>query len=564
MKRIFEEIKERRLWQTLIVYCGGGFGLMQVVDILLNRLGLPASYFTIFLVFLVAGVPGSLIVAWFHGKEGAQRIRKTEVILQLVLLLAALGVSYHFTTAGNFLLHEGPLDDRSIAVLPFVDLSPNKDQEYFSDGLSEELLNLLSRNTGLKVICRTSSFSFKGKNEDVRTISAILGVANIVEGSVQKSGDKLRISVQLIDARDGTNRWSQTFDREMKSIFALEDEIAQTVVGELKATVSLDRQASGSPERNTEAYNLFLLGRYFHQLGGRENIAKSIETLKRALRIDSTDAQAWTELAAAYSSQSDYGYIGTAEGYALAREAVRKAVLLDNTLAVAHGELAWISMAYDWDWPAAETEFRTALSLEPGNVELIRNSATLSAILGKRNDAIGLFRESVSLDPVKFGSQVSFLFYAYQLLSAEKFEDARAECAKALRADSQAVLLHLFSGFAALLEQRFEVAGSDIRMEVDSSYRLWGTILYHTAVGRRDSAESELERFISLYQNEDAYQICEVYAYRGEIGEAFRWMERAYLQRDGGLLLVKSDPFLAKLRSDPRYVLFLRKMNLPV
>jgi len=562
MNNILTEIRSRRLWQTLIVYCGGGFGLMQVVDILLNRFGLSTVYFNIFLVLLIAGIPGSLVIAWFHGKEGAQKIEKLEVILQSLLLAIALLISYRIYASGPT-SPTSLVSEKSVAVLPFVDMSQNRDQEYFSDGLSEELLNLLSKNPNLKVICRTSSFSFRGKDEDVRTIGEKLGVANVVEGSVQKSGNKVRITAELINAIDGTSRWSETFDRTMDDIFKVQDEIAGTVVQELKAAL-LNEQEGGSPApRNMEAYNLFLLGRYFLQRGGEENIARSIDTFKKALSIDSTDAQVWTELAKAYSTQADFGYASTREGYARARATVRKALLLDSRLADAHEVMAWISMAYDWDWPAADTEFRSAISLEPGNAETLRNMATLSAILGKKDNAIDVFKKSIALDPLKFGSQASFFFYVFQLFYMNHLRDAKEACTKALESDSQTVLVHVLRGFVSVLDGRPDAAVSDVANETDPNFRLWGSAILYYARGRKDSADEAIQQYEAKYQNVAAYQVGEVYAYRGEADNAFRWLDRAYMQRDGGLLLMKCDPFLNNIRRDARYSALLSKMKLP-
>ena len=259
----------------------------------------------------------------------------------------------------------------SIAVLPFVNISSDKEQEYFSDGLSEELLNHLAKIPGLRVAARTSSSQFKGKNEDLRTVGEKLNVGAILEGSVRKQGSRVRITAQLIKIGDGFHLWSETYDRELKDVFAVQDEIARSVAGSLKVTL-LGGKTAVPPAQgtNAEAYNAYLQGRYFVERRSKENLEKAIGYYEQAIKLDSGYAPAWSGLAGASSKQAGRGYLPVEEGYRKAREAAERALALDANLAVAHAAVGWIKMGHDWDWAGADASYQRALALEPGNAEL--------------------------------------------------------------------------------------------------------------------------------------------------------------------------------------------------
>ncbi|MDZ4808621.1 MAG: adenylate/guanylate cyclase domain-containing protein, partial [Bacteroidota bacterium] len=261
--------------------------------------------------------------------------------------------------------------DKSIAVLPFVDMSAGKDQEYFSDGLSEELLNLLAKIPELKVIGRTSSFSFKGKNEDLRSIAEKLGVAHLLEGSVRKDGNKIRVTAQLIKAADGSHLWSETYDRDLKGIFKLQDEIAQAVVKQLKLKLLKVPSGTSTASENIEVYNLILQGNYFYDKLDKDNVAKAVDFYNQAIAIDSTDALVWAKLAHAISRQAWQNYIDQNTGYEKARQAALKAISLDSNEVIGQKELAAVKLFHDFDWKGAEEAYQTALSLEPENPDIL-------------------------------------------------------------------------------------------------------------------------------------------------------------------------------------------------
>ena len=321
--------------------------------------------------------------------------------------------------------------ERSIAVLPFVNMSNDKDQEYFSDGLSEELLNLLAKIPELKVIGRTSSFSFKGKNEDLRIIAKKLGVAHLLEGSVRKDGNKIRVTAQLIKATDGSHLWSETYDRDLKEIFKLQDEIAKAVVLQLKIKLL---KAPGSASGNIEAYNLILQGNYFYDKLDKDNVAKAIDFYNRALAIDSTDARALGKLANAISRQAWQNYIDQNTGYEKARQSALKAISLDSNNANGYLELGDVKLYHDFDWKGAEKAYQKALSLEPENAEMIYSNGSFYFATGRWNEAIRTMKKCIELDPLK---PISHLNLGTILTHAGRIEEANTYFEKALELNPQ-------------------------------------------------------------------------------------------------------------------------------
>ena len=472
----------------------------------------------------------------------------------MILFALSYGVSKLITSAKG----GGPeLLNKSIAVLPFVNMSNDKDQEYFSDGLSEELLNLLAKVSELKVIARTSAFSFKGKNEDVRIIAEKLGVDHILEGSVRKSGDKIRITVQLIKASDGSHLWSQTYDRKMDDIFQIQDEIAGAVVKELK--VSLLGAKNISTPQNTEAYNLFLQGNYFASRRGKENFETALQYYKQALEIDSNYAPAWVGVAGVYSSQADYAFIPTTEGYTKARNAVQHALRSDPLLADAYVALSRIYFVYDWDWEAADTSIKKALELDPSNAFGLRLAGRGALALGRLDEAVTLCKQSMLLDPVQVQAHKNLALVFYY---SGRLGEAEQASRKALELNPTYASGYYTLARMQLAQGKAEAALESILKESDESWRSFGLPLVYFKLGRKAESDSSLKELTEKRGEMSAYQIAEAHAFRGEIDFAFKWLERAYEQRDGGLTSTKVDPLLKNLHSDPRWKNFLKKMKL--
>jgi len=449
----------------------------------------------------------------------------------------------------------------SIAVMPFVNMSSDKEQEYFSDGLSEELLNHLVRIPGLRVAARTSSFQFKGKNEDLRTIALKLNVSNILEGSVRKEGQKVRITAQLINADDGFHMWSETYDRDLSDVFEVQEDIARSVANSLKVKLfGATPFASSAATNNLEAYNAYLQGRYFFERRDRESLERALSYYEQAITLDSSYALAWAQIAQVRANQADRGYLPTKEGYEKARTAAEKALALDPNLAEANSAFAWIKATYDWDWAAADAFYQRALALEPGNATVVRAAGGLAASLGRLDEALALHRRAVELDPLSAAARMNLGTYSYY---SGQFDEALAAFRKSLELSPALPAVHHDLGRVYLAEGRPQEALAEIQQEHEPVWRLFGQVLVYHALNKKNEADAALSEFIAKYSDGSAYQVAGAYAFRGQAEKAFKWLDKAYAGRDPGLSDVKVDPLLSNIRSDPRYSAFLKKMGLP-
>jgi len=449
----------------------------------------------------------------------------------------------------------------SIAVLPFADMSAQKDQEYFSDGLAEELLNSLAKVKGLRVVARTSSFQFKGKTEDLRTVGEKLGVSTILEGSVRKQGGRVRITAQLIKAADGFHLWSDTYDRELTDIFAVQAEIARAVASSLEVALIGTPANAPRPARNVDAYNANLQARYFWNLRGRENLEKAATYFEQALKLDPDYAVAWAGLGSVRTSQADAGHLRVDDGYRQARTAVERALTLDPSLAEAHAGMAWIKMTYEWDWASADTSMQRALARDPEGAQTLQRASTLAQQLGRFEEGLQLARRAVSVDPL---SPSSWAGVSQRAMSAGKLDEALAAVTKGLELQPGRPTLHWGRGRLYLAKKEPQEALTDFQQEVEPIWRQTGLALAYHALGRKPQADQALAALIEKFAADAAFQIGQVYAFRGETDRAFEWLERAYTQRDGGLSEMKGDFLLKRLESDPRYIPFLKKMRLPI
>jgi len=450
----------------------------------------------------------------------------------------------------------------SIAVLPFVDLSPNRDQEYFADGLTEELLNVLVKNSRLRVAGRTSSFQFKNKSEDLRAIGKKLNVSTLLEGSVRKAGSRVRITTQLVKVADGFHLWSETYDRELDDIFGVQDDIARSVADALNvALLGGATGASNARSPNAEAYNTYLQGRYFLGLNTKETLEKAIQYFRQALDLDSSYAPAWAGLSQAYAGQAAEGYLSAEAGYQKARKAVERALELDPNLAEAHAALGALQRTYEWDWAEADAEQQRALKLSPGNATVVLGAARMASTLGRLEEAMRLTRRAAELDPLNVTVHYRLARYAFFL---GRLDQAEAAFQKVLELNPEYPGAHQDLGMVYLAQSRTDAALAEMKQEGRSLWERFGlAMLYHT-LGEPKDSEAKLSELIEGYQEVAAYQIAEVYAYRGETDRAFEWLERAYAQKDAGLSQIKGDPLLKSLVGDPRYPAFLKKMRLPL
>ncbi len=507
------------------------------------------------------GVPGEAL-----SSEGSLLRRyglwRLAVLPILAIVAAAAIAGQHFRVARNR-VDDSSIRNTSIAVLPFADISAAKDQEYFSDGLAEQLINDLAKISGLKVVGWSSAFQFKGKNEDLRNVGRKLGAANVLEGSVRREGNHVRITAELIKTDDGFQLWSQTYDREIKDIFSVEDEIALAVTEALQLKLLGGKGqpiASNPRSSNPEAYQAYMQAQYFSGRGqSKEELGKALAYTDKAIKLDERFASAWALRSSVQNEMAEYGLIDPAEGYRKARADAERAIALDPALASAYLALANTQIDYDWDWDAANISLTKAASLEPGNVEVFRLRSHLARILGNLDEATRLYEQVVALDPLRPNSYsgLEYLFYV-----GGRYEDAQAALQNALDLNPQATYVHLTMGEALIVDGKPQQALAEIEKEPIEWGKLTGQALTYHALGREQDSNAALASLIEKYGSAGAFQIGQVYAYRGESDRSFEWLERAYRQRDPGLPEIKTDPLFKNLRRHPGYTELLKKMHL--
>src|SRR5580704_2523801 len=493
--------------------------------------------------------------------SGERGVRNLAIILLLALVAAAAGLSGYFWFTRNR-LNARSTNNTSIAVLPFVDLSPAKDQTYFSDGFAEQLINDLAQVSGLKVVGRSSSFQFRGKDVDLRDVGRKLGVANVLEGSVRRDGNHVRVTAELVKTADGFQLWSQTYDREMNDILAVQDEIALAAAGalQLKLLGSTGQPvASTLRSENPEAYQAYLQAKYFAARGqSKEDLNKALTYSDQAVKLDPNYAAAWAQRSQVLETLSGLGLIEGNEGFRKARESAEKAISLYPNLAAGYLRLARIQMSHDWDWNGADLSLKKAAMLEPGSAEVAHGRAYLARRLGRLDEAIELYKLSIALDPLRANSHLAL---ADQLYRVGRYDEALAALQKAEELNPQLSSLHLTRGIVLFSQGRQQEALAEMEKETGEWEKLSGEALAYYALGRRAESDNALNKLIATHQNDAAFQIGEVYAFRGETDHAFAWLDRAYRQRDSGLPEMKTGPLMKSLLQDPRRAELLRKMN---
>jgi TolB-like protein/DNA-binding winged helix-turn-helix (wHTH) protein/Flp pilus assembly protein TadD len=489
--------------------------------------------------------------------DGIRRL--TLAVVFVVLFLVAV-VGYLWPRSGHKSGNPPSTDSASIAVLPFADLSHSKDEEYFSDGLSEELINHLARVPGLKVVARSSAFQFKGKNEDLRLVGQKLGVANILEGSVRREGNRVRITTDLTKADDGFQLWSETYDRQIGDIFAVQDEIARAVTKTLQ--VRLLAPPGGPTLRGTdpEAYQAYLQGQYFFRRGeDKADLEKALAYADQAIKLDVHFARARALRSDVLNTMATIGLLPRKKGFDAARKDAEEAVTLDPNLAAGYVALAWVGLNYDWDWEGAEVALKKAAALEPGGAEVLSYRSYLYESLGRLDEAIALTEQATVLDPLRTNAYLGeLLFYD------GRYEEAKAALNKALALNPRLEGVRAKRSMILLAQGDAQQALQELAQEPSEWNKLTGEALVYRALGRQEDSNTALSNLAERHRYDSQYQIAEIYAYRGEPDKAFEWLERAYLERDPGLNQLKVDPFLQSLRQDRRYAELLKKMRLPL
>jgi TolB-like protein/thioredoxin-like negative regulator of GroEL len=497
-------------------------------------------------------------------KKSKRSLRRRHLLIALAgvaaLLLMAAAVAGAFWMGRSRMRTASKQTEASIAVLPFVDLSPEKDQAYLSEGLTEELINGLAKTRGLRVAGRQSSFQFKNKSDGSRAIGRKLNVANLLEGSVRKQGNRARVAVRLINAEDGFELWSETFDRELNDIFAIQKEIAIAVAGELKVEL-LGKSQPFPKSTNAAAYSAYLQGRFFFARNSSENMTKAANYFEQATTLDPNYAPAWVGLADARRFLTAESYVPAEKGYLAARNAAERALNLDPSLADAHAAMGSIKMLRVWDWAGADVEFHRALELEPGNARVVRDFAALAKVMGRLDESLAFYGEAIRLDPLSSAARRNL---GIALYFAGRQQEAMAAFQQGLELAPEVEMVHGWMARAYLAQSRPEEALIEAEREKNPIFRLAGLALVNHALGRKKESRENLAELISKVQAVAPYQIAEIYAFRGDKDKAFEWLQRAYTERDDGIRDIKGDPLLKNLANDPRYSSLLKQMRLPL
>ncbi len=479
----------------------------------------------------------------------------------LVGVGVAVGSGVHIWRLG----HRAPqpvvatISDKSIAVLPFVDMSEKKDQEYFAEGMAQEITDLLSKMPGLRVVGRASAFQFSGTSGDPHMIGAKLGAAYLVEGSVRRSGNRIRVSAQLIDSRDGSQRWSEKYDRDLNDVLAVQDAIATAAARALHISVTGGFEPR-PPPRSSAAYDLYLKGIRALDTGSKEGCEDAVADFQQALNIDATFAQAAVGLAMAYWYSGEFAYLPASTAMEHARQAADKAIELDPKLGTPHAALAQIHLLYDWDWDSAAREVQRALNLGAG-VEGVKAEARLEATTGKWDRASEVLKAGLAIDPLNPTLHWNLAYVVY--LRAGRFAETEAEVRRVLEISPHWGYARVELGLALLFQGRLDEALDAIRQTAPDDGLQSGLAIIYFAMGRKAESDAALKKAVADEANSWAYGLAEVHAYCGQLDNAMYWLERAYSQKDASLYTIKGDPLLKNLESDPRYKAFLKKMNLP-
>jgi TolB-like protein len=507
-------------------------------------------------------VPGGLAGGAAPGARRERRIRVAAVTLG-ILALAGAGLFVarnHLPWTKPASTALAPVTERSIAVLPFIDMSERKDQEYFADGMAEEIIDQLAKVPQLRVISRTSSFQFKGKGADVRAIGAAIGARYVVEGSVRRSGSQLRITAQLTDAADGSQRWSERYDRDIGDVLRVQDEIATSLVRALEVSVGAFETPARAALRVPAAYDAYLRARHAQDHFDREGFEEAADYYREALHLDPQFAQAAGAFALLQVNMANWGYLPVKSAMTDARESAILAARLDPSLAEPHNVLALIAIMYDWDWAAADREIAKARTLEQHDASTEWITAQLAETRGNWDEARRRIDAAIAMDP--FVATEHYIRGEIQL-AAGRFEEAEAAAHRALQISPSYNWAHYLLGKILVARGRLADALAVIEQEPDVEGRLYVDAVAHFAIGQRAASDDALSRLTAVAADDWAFGIAAVHAYRGEKDQAFQWLERAYAQRDVDLFLLKANREFAPITADPRYGAFLRRMNLP-
>ena len=570
--RFFAELKRRNVIRAAILYLGAVWASAQGIAQLGPSVGAPDWTTRWFLVAAAIGFPFWIAFAWFYEFTPEGLKRESEIEASSITrhtgrkldftIIGVLTVAVVLLLTDRFVLRHvdettvAPITENSIAVLPFVNMSEDRANEYFSDGISEELLNLLTKVPQLQVAARTSSFSFKGRQVEIPEIGRQLHVANVLEGSVRKSGDRVRITAQLIRAGEGFHLWSETYDRKLDDIFKIQDEIAAEVVKQLK--VRLLGAAPTVRQTDPKGYMLYLQAVQLGRQNTPEAFMQSDELYRQVLEIDPRYAPAWRELSRNFTNEADAGLLSNSEGYARAREAGEKALAIDPNYASAHSGLGWIAMA-NHDFVNAAKHFERALALDSNDLSVLGNSAAFLQAMGRLEEALAIQQALVRRDPVNVTALYN-LGYTQRVMG--QYDAAIVTYRRVLGLSPGYASAHYQICIAMLLKNDASAALAEIEQENNEPSRLIGLPMVYHALGRKAESRIALATLIARFEKDWSYNIAQVYAFGEEADKAFEWLDKAVAYHDPGLSDIVRENLFDNVHSDLRWVPFLRKVGL--
>ncbi|HEV3099953.1 MAG TPA: hypothetical protein VGY75_09585 [Candidatus Udaeobacter sp.] len=574
----FVELKRRNVYKVAVAYLVVSWLLLQAASILLPTFEAPSWVMKAFVVLIALGFILAVCISWAFEMTPEGMKRTADVSPDEVRSLpywskkkfAAFIVGAATIAAGLFVFQffrapnptsAASAGGKSIAVLPLLNESGDPKDEYFSDGLSEELIAALAQIRELKVIGRSSSFRFKDRKEEPRAIGEKLGVATLLEGTVRKQGDRVRIVAELVNAADGIELWSRTFDRELKDIFAVQTEIAAAVASSLKVTLlGADERSARKPEpKNTEAYNVYLQGHFYLLRRNLEDYRRAIAYYDEAIRLDPDYALAYAERSEARIWIGDLSGQGKTE-LPKARSDAERAVAIAPALAEAHAALGWLRFFAEWKFAEGLSELKRAQELSPANPTTNDLLARVIVYIGQLDEAEKQARHAVELDPLSGSAQFNL---ARVLWCQGKLDEADAVARKTADLTPAAASSHRWQVLIAVKRGDGEKALREAQLEADENYRRFELALAHYARRDRAAADAALAELIAKSRDIAAFQIAQVYAFRGETGKAFEWLQISFDTHDTGTLAILVDPLVNSLRDDPRFKALVAKMNFP-
>jgi TolB-like protein len=587
VEEFFARLKEHKLVQWLLGYAAVAVALIPVLDIVAAQFGWPESLRRGITLAVIMGFFMVLVLAWYHGERGAQKMPRSEVLLLVGLVVITGVLMWRVAPSGHESVpavsvakaasaapasaatsaHLDIIPQKSIAVLPLANDSGDKDQQYFSDGLSEDFINALSQFAGLKVIGRNSAFQFRDSKDDAQTIGAKLGVAHLLEGSVRREGDTVRISAELINTKDASTLWSQHYDRPYKDLFKLQDDITHAVASALQAklmesgdaVVQSDRPPSGS----LAAYTAYLQGKFYFARNTESDYRQAITQYQVAVKDDPRYALAWARLArtAANLATQFLGGQPAQQAYAKARAAADTALTLDPNLAAAHEARAYILLSADFDWTGAQAEYQRAIQLAPNDGPSLFGMGSLAAALGRPGQAVALTRRALATDPLDADW---YHWLAHYLSGLDRLDEAVAASRKAIELQPAATSYHEWLTVIEVLRGNAEAALAAAQAEPASGgWQGVALAMARQIEPDRAAADAALKDLIDTRASEASFQIAEVYALRGDPDQMFVWLDHAWANRDAGIANLLFDPFILRYRHDPRFAAFCRKVGLP-